>query len=98
MVQNIPDWLKNPTLISLQCLALNLSVKTIWTKKVIKEQILRGNNNSKYRVTIKKWISRGLYSNGNGNGSGLQWTIYSDDKDLQAPCVFFSTITLAGVT
>lgn len=51
MVQNIPDWLKNPTLISLQYLGLNLSVKTIWKKKMIREQILRGNNR-KYRVAI----------------------------------------------
>lgn len=51
-VQNIPDWLKNPTLISLRYLALNLSVETIWTETWLKE-ILRGNSHGKYRLSIK---------------------------------------------
>lgn len=43
-------------------------------KKVVREQILRGNI-CKYRV--KNGISIDLYSYENENESGLYWTIYS---------------------
>lgn len=43
MVQNIPDWLKNPTPISLQY-SVKFVSKNNMNIKAIKDQILRGNN------------------------------------------------------